>query len=191
MNVCRGSRLQWFDLPRFWLRAAQVLKPGGTVALWTVCKPSTDPSVPNAEAIKARLQEIEVEYLRPFIEPGNRMVRDKYASLPLPWTLPQPVADFDEATFFRKDSGWGQGQEFTIGQGHKIGMDMAEKILGTASPVTRWREAHPDAVGTEADVVRVMRREIERLLHEAGVEVGQEYVKVGVEAVLLMIKKKA
>lgn len=25
----------WFDMPRFWTSAAQVLNKGGTVALWT------------------------------------------------------------------------------------------------------------------------------------------------------------
>ncbi len=66
-----------------------------------------------------------------------------------------------------------------------------ERILGTMSPVQRWREAHPDAVGTERDVIRVMRREIERLLHEAGVEEGKEVVKGSLRGVLLMVKKKA
>lgn len=26
----------WFDMPKFWAAAAKVLKPGGTVAIWTV-----------------------------------------------------------------------------------------------------------------------------------------------------------
>jgi len=72
-----------------------------------------------------------------------------------------------------------------------VDLDRMEKILGTASPVQRWREAHPDAVGTERDVIRMMRKEIERLLHEAGVEKGKEVVKGNVKGVLLMVKKKA
>lgn len=47
-------------------------------------------------------------------------------------------------------------------------------VLGTKSPVQRRREAYPNVVGTERDLVRIMRRKIERLLHEAGVEKGKE-----------------
>jgi hypothetical protein len=30
-------QVHWFDMPKFWAEAAQVVKPGGTVALWTCC----------------------------------------------------------------------------------------------------------------------------------------------------------
>jgi len=57
----------------------------------------------------------------------------------------------------------------------------------------RWREANKDLVGTgtEGDVVQLMRREIERLLHEAGVEEGKEKVKGAGSGVLLVVKKMA
>ena len=83
-----------------------------------------------------------------------------------------------------------EGDEFLMGQ-PRSDLDTMEKAMGTMSTVTRWREAHPDAVGTERDVVRMMRREIERLLHEAGVERGKEMVNGGVAGVLLMVKKRA
>lgn len=28
----------WFDMEKFWVEAAKVVRPGGTVALWTLCK---------------------------------------------------------------------------------------------------------------------------------------------------------
>lgn len=28
----------WFEMDRFWVEAAKVVKPGGTVALWTLCE---------------------------------------------------------------------------------------------------------------------------------------------------------
>jgi trans-aconitate 3-methyltransferase len=64
-------------------------------------------------------------------------------------------------------------------------------MLGTGSAETRWRQAHPDLVGTEEDVVRKMRREIERLLWEAGVEKGKERLRGSVAAAILLFKKKA
>jgi hypothetical protein len=54
----------------------------------------------------------------------------------------------------------------------------------------RWRDAHPDAVGTERDIIRIMRRVIERLLHEAGVEKGKEMIQASLKGVLMMVKKK-
>jgi trans-aconitate 3-methyltransferase len=39
--------------------------------------------------------------------------------------------------------------------------------------------------------MRIIRREIERLLHEAGVEKGKEVVKGSLKGVLLIVKKKA
>lgn len=54
--------------------------------------------------------------------------------------------------------------------------------MGTMNPVARWREAHSDAVGTERDVTRMMRRETERPLHEVE---GKEGLRYGVSGVVL------
>lgn len=184
----------WFDMSRFWSRAAEVLKPGGTVALWSTGSMRVHPSIPNYAAVQAALDQHE-DLLRGYMAPGNLLTRDLYIDLPLPWRLATPVPDFDESTFFRKE--WNTGstlesrEEFFVGGEQEVDLDTLEKVLGTASPVSRWREAHPDAVGTEDDVVRIIRRNIERVLHEAGVENGKEVLKGGVAAVLLMVKKNA
>jgi SAM-dependent methyltransferase len=193
--ITAATAAHWFDMSRFWRRAAQLLKPGGTVALWTGSPRYAHSSMPNHAAIQAALNEFEDQHLKPYMEPGNLLGRNLYIDLPLPWTLAQPVPDFDESTFYRKE--WNndasaEGDEFFVGkQTVTLDLDTLEKMLGTASPVTRWREAHPDAVGTERDVVRMIRREIERLLHEGGVEKGKEMVTGGVAGVLLMVKKRA
>jgi hypothetical protein len=59
--------------------------------------------VPNAAAIEATLKEIGDRELRPFMEHGNLLAENLYVDLPLPWTLAQPVPDFDETTFFREE----------------------------------------------------------------------------------------
>ena len=63
------------------------------------------PSMPNADAIQATINDLEERGLKPFIEPGNLLTRNLCVDLPLPWTLAPPVADFDEAAFFRKERG--------------------------------------------------------------------------------------
>jgi ubiquinone/menaquinone biosynthesis C-methylase UbiE len=189
--ITASTAAHWFDMSRFWPRAARVLKPGGTAAMWSVGERRIHPSVPNAAAIQAALDDIRERELKPFEEPGNLLAQGLYVDLPLPWTLAPPVADFDETTFFRKEWGVDNSEEFFVGGGMAVDLDRMEKILGTASPVQRWREANPDSVGTGRDVIRMMRREIERLLHEAGVEKGKVVVKGNVQGVLLMVKKKA
>ena len=191
--ITAASAAHWFDLDGFWPRAAKVLKPGGTVAFWSGSSMRVRPTVPNAVAIQEAVTKIIDENLEQYLEAGNRLGRDLYINLPLPWTIDRPVAEFDETTFVRKE--WNKGgdcaenEEFFMGA-QTLTLDMLEKALGTGSPITRWRQAHPDAVGTEQDIVRILRWEIERLLHEAGVEPGKELIKGGVAGVLLMVKKK-
>jgi SAM-dependent methyltransferase len=189
--ITASTCAHWFDMDRFWPRAAKVLKPGGSVAIWVSGEAGPHPDVPNAKAIAAALKKNREENLLPFYEPGNLMASDLYVDLPLPWTIAKPVAEFDQSTYLRKE--WEGGEPFYAipEQMKEAGMDMFEKIMGTVSSVTRWREANPDAVGTEKDVVRMLRREIERLLHEAGVEKGKEMLWSLATGVVIVIKKKA
>ncbi|KAJ5245919.1 hypothetical protein N7468_000902 [Penicillium chermesinum] len=184
--IISGNAAHWFNLDEFWPNAARVLKPGGSVALWTSGGLHVHPSTPNAAAIEAALLQLEETHLVPYFEPGNRLTRDGYKSLALPWTLDTPVKDFDESTFFRRD--WTVDEQFLERQ-RAVNMDQLEKILGVGSPVTRWREAHPHAIGTEEDVVRKGRRVTERLLHEAGVKEGEELLQPAICGTLLIVKK--
>ncbi|KAJ5966382.1 hypothetical protein N7481_013096 [Penicillium waksmanii] len=186
--VTAANAAHWFDMSSFWKSAARVLKPGGSVALWTSGRNRIHPSVPGAEALQSTLDELEEKHLKPFFEPGNLLTRSRYIDLPLPWTLEKPVPEFDESTFFRKD--WEAAESFYSFQ-PELNMDTFEKITETASPVTRWRQAHHDAVGTEEDIVRMFRRAIEHHLNEQGVERGKETIKGAIHGVLLIVKKKA
>lgn len=185
--ITSGNAAHWFDMARFWSRAARVLKPGGSVVLWTSGHTRIHPSVPNSAAIQEEMDRIEKEYLEPFFEPGNWLTRNRYADLPLPWTLETPITEFDETTVIRKD--WGIETDF-YNINPEVNLDMFEKITATASPVTRWHKAHADTIGTERDVLKVYRRAIERLLHEAGVEEGKEMVKGATHGIVLVVKKK-
>ncbi|KAI9830557.1 MAG: hypothetical protein M1819_005515 [Sarea resinae] len=186
--ITAANAAHWFDMSRFWPRAARVLKPGGSVALWASGEIRVHPSTPNAAAIQTVIDLYREQHLSPYFAPGNLVVRGRYVDLPLPWTLATPVPDFDEASFIRKD--WDVGDQFYVGP-PELDLDTYERVMGTASPIVRWREAHPDAVGTERDVLRMLRREMERLLHEAGVAKGEERLKGVTPGVVLIVKKKA
>jgi len=186
--IVAATAAHWFDMSRFWHSAARVLKPGGSVAIWTTGEPRTDPKLPNAKAIQAAMDEYEEQYLKPYFEPGNLLNKNRYRDLLLPWTLPQSVPEFDESAFIRKE--WDFGDDFIVGE-PELDLDSFEKMWATTSPQTRWHQAHPDVVGTELDPLRMLRRKIEGLLHEAGVEKGKERVRGAVGGTLLVVKKRS
>ncbi|KAK3937230.1 S-adenosyl-L-methionine-dependent methyltransferase [Diplogelasinospora grovesii] len=185
--IAAGNAAHWFDMPRFWAAAARVLKPGGSVALWTTGDIRAHPSVSNAAAIQDAMEEHHRQ-LEPYYLPGNFLVRNRYKDLPLPWTLPKPVSELDESTFFRKD--WNDDDEQFFEGLPEADLDTFEKMMATGSAQTRWRQAHPDDVGTERDVIRILRRRVEGLMREAGVEEGKDVVKGTVLGTVLVVKKK-
>lgn len=185
--ITAANAAHWFDIRGFWPSAARVLKPGGTVALWCSGPILVHPSVPNAEKIQAAIDAHYNQYLLDHEVHGSLLTRDRYSKLLLPWNLDPPVTDFDEGTFFRRE--WQDGERFFTGA-TEADLDTYEKMLATSSAVTRWRQAHADLVGTEQDVIRIIRREMERLLHEAGVEKGKEKLSGVVRGVVLMVKKR-
>ena len=186
--VTAANAAHWFDMAPFWRRAARLLKPGGSVALWIGGGIRVHPSVPNSAAIQTAIEHNFEQHLKPYTEPGNLLARNRYADLLLPWTMQDPVPEFDPASFLRKE--WDADQPFYAGE-QEADLDTFEKMMGTGSAVTRWRQAHPDSVGTEHDVVRMLRRDVERLLREAGVEGGKERLKGSPQGVVLIVKKKA
>lgn len=200
-HVCITDHFtQWFDLNVFYQNAARILAPNGTIAFFT-SRSSIHPATPNAAAMNTSLREIEAAELLPYYEPGNRLARDLYVDLPLPWTVSSPAdGAFPKSLYVRKtfgldaDEAEGQvkGEELHAGPADQwLDLDTVEKMFATVSPVARWREANPEKVGTEADVVKKIRSALEKGLWEAGVEKGKERIRPGGNGVLLMLKKRA
>lgn len=66
----------------------------------------------------------------------------------------------------------GEGERFFWGQ-QVVSLEQFAKVCGTASMVTRWREAHPELVGTDEDVLNVTVRELREALG------GREWLERG------------
>ena len=81
----------------------------------------------------------------------------------MPWEGEVPDRGFPEAEFVRKE--WNVGGEVEVGErffvGHEVvSLEDFAKLCATWSMVTRWREAHPEMVETEDDVVSLTLREL-------------------------------
>jgi len=192
--IVASSAAHWFNMERFWPRAAQVLKSCGTVAVWHRITPRFNACTPNHKTIQAAYDEAVNTHLGAYYSTGNFIEKNEYKDLVLPWNLDCPVSGFDLSSFSREI--WQGAKSFDQGSparnetGTVMDLDTLEEALSTTSPVTRWRDAHPDDIGTERDVVRMIRRKTEILLHEAGVEPGEELLWYETpRVVLLMIKK--
>jgi SAM-dependent methyltransferase len=186
--VVAANAAHWFDAAGFWRAAAAQLAPGGSVALWTSGNVLVHPACPAADAVQAAMDAHREAYLAEYVTLGNTIAQSGYDLLPRPWEVEPPVPEFEESGYFRKQ--WALGEPFVVGE-DEVDLDTFEKMMATGSAVTRWRQAHPELVGTEGDVLRILRRQIEGILHAAGVEEGKEKIKGTAQGVLLMFKKKA
>jgi len=147
-----------------------------------------DPSTPNAGEVQRILFRLEREILAPHEAPPNRISRDMYDNLPLPWQVSPAVPAFPEDLFTRvewnRDGQVDAGGNF-LGGNQEISLGQLETSLSTASMVTRWREAHPELVGTSEDCVT---QTIDALRVALG---GKEGFVEGNGTALLMFKKRS
>lgn len=129
---------------------------------------------------------LERENLAPYELPGNRLARDSYDHLLLPWNCIPPIDGFPESGLTRlewdRDGKLSDPDHFFLGD-QVVTIEKMEARLGTASMVIRWREAHPRLAGTEEDVVARMAREMREIL-------GREELIIGQSCVLLLFKKE-
>ncbi|KAJ1337803.1 trans-aconitate 3-methyltransferase [Microdochium nivale] len=217
--IISAAAAHWFDMPRFWRAADRVLNPGGTVALWCGGSMRPEPGCPGAEAMQAAADEFEAE-VDAFMAQGNRLCVGMYRDLVLPWQVDvvggddgddddgekkkkkgSSLENFDEVSFRRVE--WSTStpgslpmSELLASKGGKGGtqgeipMSALEMVLGTASYVTRWREANTELLvqNPEQDVVKKFRARLEKALSDAGAPTDR--VRGGVTGFMLLVKKK-
>lgn len=136
--------------------------------------------------------------LEPYLQPGNKLAHEMYDHLPLPWTCNDSSLEmaFPQSQFRRfdwdRDGILSDGEDF-FGGSQEVPMAYYEKAVGTASQVTRWREAHPELVGTERDVVKEMIGRLRAVLADGDGDGGEggkgKMLRGGSPIVLLMFKK--
>ncbi|TGO89911.1 hypothetical protein BPOR_0087g00030 [Botrytis porri] len=182
--------VHWFDMDKFWAQVARALRPGGTVALWTRASYYPHPSVPNRSSLLQIFLNFERNILAPYELSPNRLSRDMYDHLPLPWNIPHPIPSsiLPPSQFLKLDYDRDgilsnlESDDFFF-SGREVTLEQVEKSLETASMVTRWREAHPDAVGTEKDVLKIHMEELRKAMG------GNESVRTGSSTTIILVKK--
>ena len=132
----------------------------------------------------------ERDTLAPYTAPGNLISMNMYDDLVLPWSTPNSVTAFSKFSFVKheydREGVLSNGVSFFGGDDECLLEDM-ENGLGTASMVTRWREAHPELVGSDKDVVKVFINE----LREALPKDHQKFLRGSGTAILLFKKAPA
>ncbi|KIW24526.1 uncharacterized protein PV07_10237 [Cladophialophora immunda] len=205
--ITAATAAHWFDMPRFWGEAAKILKPGGSVIIWCYGGHRCDPnSTPNAEKLQDWFKTFEEEVISPYELPGNRLARELYVNLGLPWECLERIDDpadqglktllkeFDEERFERIES----SREGRISEGvafsefRRLDFARIKALLGTASPITRWREANKEKVakGEVEDVLDLMVRRTKEIIEEVPEGKGRDFVESGSGMVILVVKKR-
>ncbi|KAF5545309.1 trans-aconitate 3-methyltransferase [Fusarium phyllophilum] len=195
--ITAATAAHWFDMPKFWAAAAKLLKPGGTVAIWTVFRQ------PRSFNNNTELQSIFNEFLdalAPYSRAGTHLTQSGYVDLPMPWNDPDTSQLYDhqasarhvltaEDGFLpnsgRKESSQGNGDESVDRQIQRI-----ERLVGTFGSLSRWQKENPKAVGTEKDPARILMSKVRKVLEESGEPIELTALAAKMAVALILVKRK-
>ncbi|RMZ90728.1 hypothetical protein DV736_g2057, partial [Chaetothyriales sp. CBS 134916] len=195
--ITAATSAHWFDLPKFYAAASRMLRSGGSIAFWATGNwKAAGAQLPNADKVQQILDVFTQEVLDPYGLPGNRMCSELYTTIDLPWT--SNVSGFDEKTFYHKM--WNRDGEYDpeLPNGflwmRSATWEQLGHMLGTISMVTRWREAHQEALqkGEVEDCVEKVKRELMEAVNGGKKEGDEGWVGVlkgGMGTTLLLWKK--
>ena len=187
-------------MPTFYKSALPMLRPKGTLAMWTQASYFCHPiATPHADQVQKAMFHFEEDILGPYELPGNRISRDMYDDLPLPWdtTEFQTASRWSKGGFVRKE--WNRGGRLEPGQEDffqgtkKTSLGELEKGFGSAGMVVRWREANPEKVGTEQDCATVFMKEVASAMSGGSVPENWRNLKLraGTATALLLMTRSA
>ncbi|KAK3369974.1 S-adenosyl-L-methionine-dependent methyltransferase [Podospora didyma] len=200
--VTAAYAAHWFDMPKFWAAAADVLKPGGTVALWTGFRKDVEPTTPEEAKVRAIFSRFHEEVLDAYSVPGTKITRDGYKDLAMPWDNPVTAPLFDRDNFLRKEldrkdlapPGAGVDDTAKAVAADPLAVSIwqrVENLLNTMDAVTRWRDAHPDLAGTEKDCVRALIAETLEAVEDGKAKIDYRNLLLGLKTVVLLVKRAA
>ncbi|KAM0084810.1 hypothetical protein ACKRZS_002991 [Fusarium odoratissimum] len=195
--ITAATAAHWFDMPRFWAAAAKVLKPGGTVAIWTVFRQSG--SFNNNTELQSIFNDF-LDALAPYSTAGTHLTQSGYVDLPMPWDDPDTSALYDHQVSTRHvltaedgfvpDAGR-RGTELV--RVHEFGdkqLQRIERLVGTFGSVSRWQKENPELVGTEQDRVRILMSKVRKVLEESREPIELTALAAKMAVALILVKRK-
>ncbi|KIV90572.1 hypothetical protein PV10_07860 [Exophiala mesophila] len=199
--ITAATAAHWFDLDAFWIEAAKVLKPGGSVIFFASGESHIDPNTtPNAAKYQQLIDLFQETVLVPYEAPGNRLTRELYKNLRMPWDVAEANPDLQPvlSVFKRQNSvrqeidksgQLAKGEKFV--RGGRADFNTIKLILGTASPIVRWRQAHQEQLekGEIEDCVDEFFRKAREILDETEEGRGRDYIDTGLSIVILVVRK--
>lgn len=128
----------------------------------------------------------------PYALPANKLSQHNYEDLILPWGNTGTASLFDEKTFKRLE--WDVGGQLTDGVDFFGGSEettLAEMREGmsTASMVTRWRDSHPELVGTDRDCVNVLIEKLKTAMGVSGRREEEAILKTGTGTAIVIVNR--
>jgi len=124
--------------------------------------------------------------------PQNQLSRNLYRDLPLPWSEPQTTELFDRSSFLRREwDAYGvltDREDFLGGSKVQSLADLG-RGLGSASAVTRWREANPGLANNEGDCVRNMTKRVMEAMGETQGAEESTNIRTGSATVVICLRR--
>ncbi|RKK92089.1 hypothetical protein BFJ68_g16003 [Fusarium oxysporum] len=177
--------------------AAKVLKPGGTVAIWTVFRQSG--SFNNNTELQSIFNDF-LDALAPYSTAGTHLTQSGYVALPMPWDDPNTSKFYDQRASARhvltaedgfipnagrKESSQGSSDKSVDKQVQRI-----ERLVGTFGSVSRWQKENPELVGTEQDHVRILMSKVRKVLEESGEPIELTALAAKMAVALILVKRR-
>lgn len=204
--ITAANAAHWFDMPAFYVSAAKILKPGGSIILFTAGQFHCDPLVtPNAAELQRLWKEWRTDVLGPYQTVGNGMTETLYSKLEMPWQIAtgtdneevkRVMGVFDQAKSkietFNEDGKKDERFENGYLRYMRLRFEQIKAALETLSPVTRWREAHREQLerGEVEDVVDALLRVTRETMEAVPEGKGVEELAAAFAVVVVVIKKK-
>ncbi|KAF5585222.1 trans-aconitate 3-methyltransferase [Fusarium subglutinans] len=195
--ITAATAAHWFDMPRFWAAAAKVLKPGGTIAIWTVFRQPG--SFNNNNELQSIFNDF-LDALAPYSRAGTHLTQSGYVDLPMPWDNPDTSKFYDQqasarhvltaddgfvANTGRKDRSEGNSDESVDKQVQRM-----ERLVGTFGSLSRWQKGNPELVGTEKDPARILMGKVRQMLEGNGKPIELTALAAKMAVALILVKKK-
>ncbi|KAF5657145.1 trans-aconitate 3-methyltransferase [Fusarium heterosporum] len=191
--ITAATAAHWFDMPRFWVAAAKLLKPGGTVAIWTSFRQTA------SDKQRTKMQSIFDEFrdsLSTYATAGTHVVQNGYADLVLPWDNPDTASLYNRQAFIRQELSAKAGllsdpptDDTTKDESLEDQLQKLERLVLTLGSVHRWQKANPESTGTENDCVKILLRKVRETAQETGESLDMSILADQMAIALILVKR--